>query len=626
MKTFDERRKNVEHSMEKMQKTRRKRLTACTSAVLVVAILVAVLFVPFDKTPPSVEKHRNDSYYDLIQKINLAMYQPPEEDNIFDVIYGGFTQIAGGLVGDADFDAAMMSPSADAENTGSYVEVTDNQVAGVTEADIIKRTTDHIFYLSGNCLEVYSIAQEDSQKVGSFTLQRVLLPGETVDETMDTGVYRHFAVEEMYLSEDCSTVTVILQAQHFGRELYTEVVSLDVTDLSNIRETNRVFLTGQYLSSRMTNGMLLMIGKQRIDKNYVDFADPATFVPQLGTADALGCVLPDDIVCPDELTYLQYTVIGALDAKTLEVQDSAAFLSYSEELYVSGNMIFATRGFVETTESDADGYYTQTAKTEITGIAYGSGELTKAGSIVLDGTVKNQYSLDQYQGILRVVTSTTVTNRQNMANEDYAWSTVVQTLRNVDLTCIDLSSWQVAASVTGFAPEGETAESVRFDGEKAYVCTAEVIKLTDPVYFFDLSDLQNITWTDTGTIDGFSSSLIQLQDGFLLGIGYGDRMQLKLEVYAQGIGGVDSICTFELNCSFSEAYKSYFIDRENNIFGLAVDLWEGDQQYFLLHFDGYQFHILETVGCSGSLDQVRGVVIDGYLYVLSNWFSVQKVW
>ena len=120
---------------------------------------------------------------------------------------------------------------------------------------------------------------------------------------------------------------------------------------------------------------------------------------------------------------------------------------------------------------------------------------------------------------------------------------------------------------------GEEATAVRFDGVYAYVCTAEVITLTDPVYFFDLSDLSNITYTDTGTIDGFSTSLIQLEDGYLLGIGYNEERNLKIEIYEETESGVQSVCTYEKACGFSEVYKSYFIDREKNLIGLATTEW-----------------------------------------------------
>ena len=185
----------------------------------------------------------------------------------------------------------------------------------------------------------------------------------------------------------------------------------------------------------------------------------------------------------------------------------------------------------------------------------------------------------------------------------------------MNLYCVDLDRWEVTASVESFAPDGEDAQSVRFDGHMAYVCTAEVIVITDPVYFFDLSDLENITYTDTGTIDGYSTSLIELGDGYLLGIGYGDTRQLKVEVYKERDGAVISVCTYQLAASFSEEYKSYYINREYDLIGLPVMLQNGSISYKLLHFDGFALHEIVSDSCIGALDNVRATIIDGYLYI-----------
>jgi len=184
----------------------------------------------------------------------------------------------------------------------------------------------------------------------------------------------------------------------------------------------------------------------------------------------------------------------------------------------------------------------------------------------------------------------------------------------------------VVAKVENFAPDNEQAESVRFDGDTAYVCTAEVITMTDPVYFFDLSDLNNITWKDTGTIDGYSSSLVNFGNGFLLGIGYGAGRELKIEVYEEVGNKVESVCAYQLNASFNEEYKAYYIDREKGLIGIGVNLWDSWQTaYLLLHFDGYQIHELERVETERSYDLLRGVVVDGYLYVCSQSLHVEKI-
>ena len=608
MKTYEERCADVTAKITKLKKRKRNRQIAIFSGCLcLVAALVLVLFWPLDTGAPNVSRYADSPYYSLIQRINEATYVKPRYKNNFEKLTEQFVRydFSGGAMG----PPVMNAPAEDALNGsagGTYVEVTDNQVAGVIEADIVKRSDRYIFHLYGKELRIYSIAGENSKLVTNFAL-------EDSEETV------WYDAPEMYLSQDCRTVYVIRSGSWKTAErvnAFVSVLALDVSDVTAVKTKEQVFMTGNYLSSRMVGNDLLLMGQYQIRQG-VDFSDESTFLPMVGTRDQMQPVAAEDIYAPEELTTTRYTVVCKLDGENLAVKDSAAFLSYSQELYVSAETIYATRTYTEQTDTGSR------TMTHITALGYAAEGLEHKGSIAIAGTVKNQYSLDEFEGVLRVVTSTTETITGS--DGDNAWG---KTKRNVNLTCIDLQTMEVLAQVEAFAPEGETAESVRFDGDKAYVCTAEVITLKDPVYFFDLSDLGNITWKDTGTIDGYSSSLVNFRDGYLLGIGYNGNRDLKIEIYDQVTDGVESVCAYERGAIFSEEYKSYLIDRENGLIGLAVrDYSEKDYRYVLLMFDGYGLRQLAEVPiCVERPQDVRAVLIDGWLYILAKDFNLQKVW
>jgi len=501
---------------------------------------------------------------------------------------------------------AMPEEDLNGPANGTYVEVTDNQVAGVIEADIVKRSDRHIFQLYGNELRIYSIEREKSALITTHVL----------DKPEDSVLYD---APQMYLSQDCRTVYVIRGGSWVTKERsdgFVSVTALDVTDVKAVKTKEQVFMTGSYLSSRMVGNDLLLMGQYYVRRDK-DFSDESTFLPMVGPLEQMSPVAAEDIFAPEELTTTRYTVVCKLDGENLSVLDSAAFLSYSQELYVSASTIYATRTYTEQTDTGSR------AMTHITALGYIAQELEHKGSIAVAGSVKNQYSMDEFEGVLRIVTSTTETI--SGANGDNMWG---RTKRNVNLTCIDLQTMEILGQVEAFAPEGETAESVRFDGDKAYVCTAEVITLTDPVYFFDLSDLENITWKDTGTIDGYSSSLVNFRDGYLLGIGYNGKRELKIEIYRQESEGVESVCAYERSAFFSEEYKSYLIDRENGLIGLALeDYSTGNCYYVLLMFDGYEIRqIAQTTIFADRLENVRGILIDGWLYILTKEMYLYEVW
>ena len=621
MRAFNDRKNSVQEHMENIQKRRRKQMVSIVSICLAVAVLSAVLFVPYDTTPPDVQQYAGSEYYAVIRQLSLATYEKPVFKNNFQaIVVGGmvaFRALGGLKAGNAAPGAKeeIISPTGgnqwgEVTANGTYEETTDNQVQGVIETDLMKRSDRYIFYLRDMTLCVYSIAGMESELVGSYE----------ITSELDRKIYANNV--EMFLSPDCNTVTLFMQV-YAGADL-TVVLNLDVSDPTQIKLKKEMRFSGRFLSARMVNGDVLLAYNYIVPgtKN-INYDDPTTFVPQYGTHGNMQCIAPENIVCPETVSDARYTVICKLSGDTLAVEGTTALLGYSEELYVSQDTIYASHSYTQTKEAVYTG--TQTAMTEITGISYAGDGLEILGTIALEGTIKNQYSMDQYEGILRVVTSTNLREYTIRNDRETVTISTNGNQDNVNLYCVDLSDWKIEASVIGFAPAGEEATSVRFDGTKAYVCTAEVIRFTDPVYFFDLSDLSNITYTDTGIIDGYSTSLIQLGNGYLMGIGYSKSNRLKIEIYENTEKGVVSVCVYERQATFSEDYKAYFVDRERQLIGLAVYPWDGGREYMLLHFDGEQMNVVNTLNFSGSMDHVRATLIDDYFYVLSTDFIVKPM-
>lgn len=624
MKTYKERTESVK---QKLAQKKRNRKLAFKGALwgagcLALTAVNLVLFMPFSTTPPDVSGYAGSEYYSVISRLNAVTYQKPVDKNNFEKWFGGFS----GCGKDAVGDASMMLPETENE-LGEYIETTDNQVAGVIEGDLIKRTDEHIFYLretgEGLNLAVYSIVGEQSAMISNYTV----LPPEN-------GWFLDGA--EMYLSMDGDTVTLLTESsvkstgKGYAVKRFVNLISLDVSDETQIKESARVQFSGAYNTSRYTDGKFIVVSNFTVNQN-PDFDNPAEYLPQYGSAENMQSVAAEDIYSPATLTHSTYTVVATVDGESLQTLATTAFLSYSNTVYVSNESVFVTRGFTQTTDLE-NAMRESVSKTEISRVSYAGETPEYKGSFTVDGSVKNQYALDEYEGVLRVVTTYNRSLREEVRYGESVGMRLVESERNASLYCIDLSTGEQIASVEKFAPENETAESVRFQGDKAFVCTAVVKLMTDPVFAFDLSDLSNITYKETVEIDGYSSSLVDFGNGYLVGIGYNDSRELKIEAYEETESEVRVVCAWEeRNASFSEDYKSYLIDRENGLIGIGIyDNSEYKQKglYILLAFDGYGFTELEALEIDGDNAKKRGVYIDGYLYAFgetANGFAVQRI-
>lgn len=608
---------NPEQRVLPIRKKRIITTLVASAACLALTLTSLWLFLPYDNNPPSIEQHKTNDYYAVIEKLNALKKEEPQHNNNFDMIVDeiedAFLAGSRGEAMDNAVPEAIAPGAAPGDmltgDRGNYEEITDNQVEGITEADRIKRSSTHIYYLDGSTLKIFKIAGLESEELGKIDLTK----------GSNQGYVRQW---EFYLSADCKTATVLTQYLNKSMQLCVGIICVDVSDPTNPVEKNRVEITGNYLSSRVTEGKILLMTEFVMSKQSMDFEEEETFLPQIN-----GQSIPADcIVLPEDANSARYTVVMKLDESTLAIEGQTAFLSYTEDIYVSHDHIFLTHVYADTVK---DGEYAiRNSMTEITCLTYAESFANK-GTVVVRGYVKDQWSMDEYEGILRVVTTTNATQMLEKYSGNYVSAEILATATgnsNASLYCVDLESFKVVASVEDFAPPREEVRSVRFDKTTAYVCTA--IEVSDPVYFFDLSDLNNITYKETGTISGFSSSLVNMGNGYLLGIGQENWSTFKIEVYEETETGVVGFCKYTLeNVGYSEDYKSYYIDRENQLIGLGIvdhnrkgaannaednkDLF----RYILLHFDGYNLVELVNVDLNGNPDLMRGVYIDGFMYL-----------
>lgn len=543
-----------------------------------------------------------------------------------------------GWVDDSDMPDSGVVPEAPGDSdasskpgintNGEYIENTDNQVSGIIEGDLMKMTDKYIFRISYPfvesekntyyCLKVYSVEKENSALISEYKIPdfggRILTFG-----------------WEMYLSQDANVITLIFRYRDAKGENRTGVVSLDVSDVENIKEAASFSVDGSGFSSRMVDGRLLLFSNSYYYKNKIDTSDYSTFIPSVRVGDETHFINPDNFVLPDDIenSYeINYTTVIMANEKGLDIIDAVSLLGYNFSGYVSENNVFMYRGYIEKTYYDeVSGSFENMS--DVSTIGYSKNGFNIKGVVTLPGSIKYQYSLDEKDGHLRVVTST----RCGSLVKRYNYWLTLGSDRNASLYVIDLSDNSIKASVENFAPKGEEVTSARFEGDKLYVCTALIRLFTDPVYFFDLSDYSNITYTDTGFIEGFSTSLIDLGEGYLLGVGSEDSTHVKLEVYKKDGSSVISVSKMLIPGRYANEYKAYFINREHNLFGFAVRYLVDEQTskyengYFLVQLDGESLRVVDIIPVDGIGHAiVRAAMVDGYIYITTYLdFVVKKV-
>lgn len=587
---------------------KRRKLTVLAACISVFAVFLSLwLFLPFSGELEDLSKYSNSEYYGLMLKVQQVASRPDNYRfrNNFDKYFRTHEQ--------SDTNGVItVGTLAEATPADKYEEVTDNQFEGIIEGDLFKRSDKAVFYLDPNTLTVYSysIEGENSDMLDSFVIE------DEFGISRNT-VYLNNCV--LYLSQDCTKLTVILPMAK-----KTTAVSINVSAPSEMEKGEVLEISGGYFTSRMIDGKLLTVTGWGVGNN-PDFSKKSEYLPQITRNGESQLIAAEDISYTDDSWRAFYTVMALVDMNTLEAVSSAAVLDYAGTVTVSDDHIFLSCFDYNVNEKEGESEGEVLGETVYSSLIYvvshKDGKLENIGSTKVDGWTPDQYSMDEYNGMLRVVTATEIMYwvQHNFENGGFS-SSLTGNYQNASLYCIDLDTFTIIGEVVSFAPEGEEVTSVRFEGDYCYVCTADTVYHKDPVYFFDLSDPANITYSDTGVIDGYSTSLVDMGGGKLIGIGYGDSDQtLKVEVYEERDGKVESVCAFERKfVIFSEDYKSYYINRAEGLVGLMVSN-AYVSEYLLLKFDGESITqiVKQGIRMVGELDYTRAAVIDGTLFIFA---------
>jgi uncharacterized secreted protein with C-terminal beta-propeller domain len=125
------------------------------------------------------------------------------------------------------------------------------------------------------------------------------------------------------------------------------------------------------------------------------------------------------------------------------------------------------------------------------------------------GRALNQFSMDEFEGNLRIATTEQVTE-----NHPYSWRTV-RTDNHLFVLSEQDGQLQTIGALSHLSPT-QQIHAVRFLGDRAYVNT---FRQVDPLLSIDLSDPANPRLRGLIEIPGFSNYLHPVGDDFLIGFG-----------------------------------------------------------------------------------------------------------
>ena len=421
--------------------------------------------------------------------------------------------------------------------TAPDYSTTNIQVAGVDEGDIVKTDGRYIYVLGDGSVRiiradagistviatipVFAVGT-DSTSVSPYELYiadgRMVVIGSTYDDRYFPTTPGESATEEnikstqdagpLYKEGDGiapqnDTTSTAPEKIAFPRQAeVTTALIYDVSVPDAPRLLKTISQSGAEVSSRMVGDNLYLVTNENFwqaSSQTINKDKPGNYVPFTVVDNSSSALRPSELRIYPESDETAYTTVlhitlGAEPA----LKQRLAVLGSGTQLYMSTKNLYVLGA--DYLQQGA----TYTDATKITRVGLSGDAMSASYAARVSGTVKNQFSVDEKDGVLRVLT----TVHQNGAR------TLTTSQQKNALYCLD-SSLQVIGSITGIAP-GEQVYSCRYIGNYAYFVT---FRQVDPLFSADLSDPRNPKLVGALKIPGFSEYLHPWSDTELFGLG-----------------------------------------------------------------------------------------------------------
>ena len=196
-------------------------------------------------------------------------------------------------------------------------------------------------------------------------------------------------------------------------------------------------------------------------------------------------------------TLMSVVTIDMHDTQPGLVSASSVMADYTQGIYANAEHLYLFQ----------PNYSWGDTRTTVLEFSWANGErgIELIGTGVVEGSLLNQFSADEFDGRLRV--ATTVSGFD--ANGIWTTTNRLSVLENID------GSLNEVGAVDGFAA-GERIYSVRFDGDRAFVVT---FRQVDPLFYIDLSNPTSPTIAGELEVPGYSSYLQVIGHDYLLAVG-----------------------------------------------------------------------------------------------------------
>ncbi len=382
---------------------------------------------------------------------------------------------------------------------GAEYSMTNVQVAGVDEADIVKTDGRYIYTVAQGNLNIAEAYPADKMsllstvKLGDYQPDEIFVEGNRL-LAFGTESVRTDSRSNMEISRRYSSL--------FSVRIF------DIADRTAPRFIQRHDFEGTYITARKIGGDVYFVFN-----TYPAFR-PGILCDELlpGYKENRQDVTPSGvdfqpIVPCENVVYVEpLRAENFITVASLSLADDRRPVE-KEVIVGTGQNVYASADNLYVAQTNHPSYWwglsydSEDEKTTVSKFKLNSGRVEFSANGEVPGHILNQFSMDEFAGHFRIATTV-----------GHAWSQTEKSKNNVYVLN---GAMRRAGSLEDLAP-GESIYSVRFMGERGYLVT---FKKVDPLFVVDLSDHGNPRVLGKLKIPGYSDYLHPYDSTHIIGVG-----------------------------------------------------------------------------------------------------------
>ena len=430
--------------------------------------------------------------------------------------------------------ATIQQPTVEDKASQAEYSNTNIQVKGVDEGDNVKTDGKNIYRINKQNVEIikaYPVEEMKIIKTIEFNNNSndVFYPNEIYVDAKRMVVIGNYN-GSLQKSNDSGALPSGLQnstttsdlskiAMPYYWKTTARVLVYDISDINNIKQTRKVEVDGNSIATRKIGDILYLVSNEylnyysqdtaKITPGYIDSAIGEKYV-NIDYGDIH--YLKDSI----HSSYMMLTAINLENEK--EPATIYTCLGGGDKIYMSKDSLYISiqdNRYMYTTMAEKGD---QKDKTNIYKFQLEAGKFKFTAAGQVNGTILNQFSMDENNKYFRIATTT-----------NPSWNANIQEPTKNNVYVLD-EELKVVGKLEDMA-SGEKIYSVRFMGDKGYVVT---FKNIDPLFVIDLKDVSKPTILGKLKIPGYSSYLQPYDENHIIGIGK-DTQEVEGRVTVKGV-------------------------------------------------------------------------------------------